>query len=291
VKLKNNLFRQIVFQAFAIMFMNQALPIGKFLEISRDKYESKKRSVSRFRSEIYSTIHHEIADSDLLHFPENSHICFIVEGIISDKRKRFEFERASGELMFFQSGEPHQTVFNTFPAKHITIELDSDFFHTNETSESRLETFVKKDPTAKFIMLRILKEVILSDEFSECSIEMLLLNLIKGNDAAQNKRPKWIDQVSDLVNDCWNYELNISDLAASANVHPKTISKYFPKYFGCTLGECRRKLKVERSISLIKSSKLSLTEIAYECDFFDQSHFTKTFKNLTGFSPKQFQLF
>ncbi|MGB1004752.1 MAG: helix-turn-helix domain-containing protein [Salibacteraceae bacterium] len=42
-------------------------------------------------------------------------------------------------------------------------------------------------------------------------------------------------------------------------------------------------------MDLLKNTSLSTTEIAYECGFADQSHFIRTFKNLNGFTPKQYQ--
>jgi len=65
------------------------------------------------------------------------------------------------------------------------------------------------------------------------------------------------------------------------------LSGYFPKYFGCTIGEYRRKLKVEKALEPVKYSRLSLTAIAYQAGFADQSHITRTCKELTGWNPKQ----
>ena len=50
-----------------------------------------------------------------------------------------------------------------------------------------------------------------------------------------------------------------------------------------------RRIKIERSLALIESNQTNLTEIGFQCGFADQSHFIRTFKNQTGFSPKQFQ--
>jgi AraC family transcriptional regulator len=113
--------------------------------------------------------------------------------------------------------------------------------------------------------------------------------LITNKKFVEKSRPNLLDKIVELLNDNWNSEISLSDLAFVANVHPKTISKHFPRYFNCTLGEYRRIIKVDKSLSLIKTSNLSLTEIAYECGFYDQSHFTATFKYMTGFRPKEFQ--
>jgi AraC family transcriptional regulator len=50
-----------------------------------------------------------------------------------------------------------------------------------------------------------------------------------------------------------------------------------------------RKLKIERSLEMLKTPGIRLTDVAYDCGFFDQSHFTRTFKQLTGLLPAQYQ--
>jgi AraC family transcriptional regulator len=42
---------------------------------------------------------------------------------------------------------------------------------------------------------------------------------------------------------------------------------------------------------LLNEPDASLSGIAYACGFFDQSHFIRTFKELTGFLPAQYQKF
>jgi AraC family transcriptional regulator len=104
----------------------------------------------------------------------------------------------------------------------------------------------------------------------------------------QNK-PQWVSLLQEILNDRWNEQLTLNELCTLTQVHPVTISKNFTKYFTCTLGEYMRKLKIDRSIRLIKNQNLSLTDIAFECGFADQSHFIRTFKELTGWLPKKFQ--
>ncbi len=44
-----------------------------------------------------------------------------------------------------------------------------------------------------------------------------------------------------------------------------------------------------QSVNLIHHSDLSLTDIAYLCHFSDQSHFIKTFRNLSSCTPKEYR--
>ena len=238
----------------------------------------------RVAGTIHITTNLEAGSTDLLHYHENTHLSFILRGGIIDRRKRSENERPPGELLFFNAGEPHQSIYRGFPAASINLELGRSFFHDNSVTETSLSASAAA-PGAKLVMLNIYRELRLKDDLSDCSIEMLILGLARRKETAERARPAWIDKVLELLNDNWNASLSLDDMAAAAGVHPVTISKHFPKFFSCTLGEYRRRLRIERSLTLIKTTSLSLTGIAYHCGFSDQSHFTRTFKQMTGFLP------
>lgn len=48
-------------------------------------------------------------------------------------------------------------------------------------------------------------------------------------------------------------------------------------------------LKYLKAINLIHYSGLSLTQIAYACEFSDQSHFIKVFKSFTELTPNEYK--
>jgi len=259
------------------------------LDLSGGKYSCVTANLPQTNGRVVATTIVEDVSTHLLHYHEMSHLSFILNGAIVDKRRTFETERLSGELMFFHAGEAHQTIYKIFPATNINLELGNFFYEENSINEGLLKSSTENNPNVKFTMLKIYKELLTKDGDSDCSIGMLLLSLIESNDRAPNRRPIWIENVLELLNDNWSESITLKDLADAANVHPVTISKHFPKYIACTLGEYRRRLKIEKSLGFIKTSKFSLTEIAQRCGFADQSHFTRTFKHMTGFLPRDYQ--
>lgn len=224
-----------------------------------------------------------------LHFHEHAHLNFVLSGGIIDKRQKSETEIQAGNLMFFHAGEPHQTFYKLLPQVNVSFEIDDTLFTDKSFGKiGRIES-LSKNLNTKFFAIKVYKELAIQDEFSGSSIEMLLLNLFSNETETKNSRPDWLDKVLELLNDSWNEPISLKDLAEAANVYPTTVSKHFPKYVSCTLGEYRRRLKVEKSLSIIKNSNQSLTEIALQCGFADHSHFTRTFKQLTGFLPSQYE--
>lgn len=224
----------------------------------------------------------------LMHYHENPHLSFVLKGGGIVKGRSSECERLPGQMMFFRAGEPHQCITKRFPTRNVNLELESIFLRENRVSETDIDAALQRNPHLKFAMLKMYSELVIADEFTGSSVRMLLLDLVCAARRAEKKEPAWIDVVRQLMRDRWNEPLSLADLSAAAGVHPVTVSKFFPKYFACTFGEHMRRLKIEKSLRLIKDSQRSLTEIAHECGFYDQSHFTRTFRGQTGLAPNSY---
>ncbi|MDP2455242.1 MULTISPECIES: AraC family transcriptional regulator [unclassified Kaistella] len=223
------------------------------------------------------------------HYHLNPHICFLLLGSDKEKRHGKVYARNGGDIFFYRAGEAHETVERNHLVKSIVIELDSSFINKYDLTESQLELAITNTHKLKFTLLKTLKELEYNESCNaNLSIEMLLLNLFSQTKIL-NTAPQWLLKVKAYLHDNWNNTVSLEELAIIANVHPVTISTYFSKFHEETLSEYMRKIKIEHSLSLIKNSAISLTEIAYSCGFADQSHFVRCFKHCTGLLPKEFR--
>ncbi|MEL6142517.1 MAG: helix-turn-helix transcriptional regulator [Bacteroidota bacterium] len=123
------------------------------------------------------------------------------------------------------------------------------------------------------------------------SAELVLLQLcenIQRIEGPVNKEPSWVGTMRQILNEQPEY-LTLTALSKKLGVHPVHISRAFPKYFASTLGDYLRQQKIKRALGYLLNNKLSLTEIAYQCGFSDQSHFTRTFKAYLHTTPSAFR--
>lgn len=223
------------------------------------------------------------------HCHENPMFCFVLKGGNIEKRKAVEFERTPGLVTFYHAGELHQNIYKVFPSKGFNLELEKTFFDRYDVSEDAFARSVVNKAENQFALYRLYWEFVLQDASSIASSHMLLLSMIGNSDDKKmaEQIPSWVKVVLEVLNDQWNEDPSLEKLALICGVHPITISKHFPKYVKCTLGNYVRRLRVQKAIEIIHSSELSLSTIAHQCGFSDQSHFIRIFKHYTGLLPKQ----
>lgn len=81
---------------------------------------------------------------------------------------------------------------------------------------------------------------------------------------------------------------DIEKLAVQHGISARYIQKLFLDYIGITPKRFFNIRRFNKSLQLIRSSHTSLTDIAYECGYYDQAHFIKEFKSFTGVTPSRF---
>lgn len=85
-------------------------------------------------------------------------------------------------------------------------------------------------------------------------------------------------------------KLGVEELSLKVGVSRKTLLRSFKKHLDCTVVEYINLIRFRRAVEQYQNltDKLSLTEVALEAEYYDQSEFIHHFKKLTGFSPKSF---
>lgn len=257
------------------------------ISLQKGEYSGEVDALEVFHGiTLGTTSYRKLNEKPVMHFHQNPHFSLLITGNHIERRKKSEFQRKPGDILFCRAGESHEFLTEE-SARNINIELENDFLKDYEISENLIENSLQS-LDAKLSILRMFYEFDAKDVDMEASIQILLLNLIHKNDCTTTK-PYWIGLLADILNDRWNETVTLNELSSLLGVHPVTISKYFTKFFACTFGAYRRKLKISKSLELIKNSSLSITEIAYEAGFADQSHFIRNFKSVVGFTPKAFE--
>ena len=84
-------------------------------------------------------------------------------------------------------------------------------------------------------------------------------------------------------------KITLDEIAEHVSMSKSHISKIFNEGMGVSISTYINRTCIERSKRLLKSTTLTIAEIAVLTGFEDQSYYTKQFKAETGLSPKEFR--
>jgi AraC family transcriptional regulator len=84
-------------------------------------------------------------------------------------------------------------------------------------------------------------------------------------------------------------ELSVTALAARVNQHPDYFSRQFKTFTGERPVNYILGKRIERAQHLLATSQLAYSEIAFQTGFDSLSYFSKSFKKLTGMSPRAYK--
>jgi AraC-like DNA-binding protein len=81
---------------------------------------------------------------------------------------------------------------------------------------------------------------------------------------------------------------NMETLALRYGITARYLQKLFLQHTGLTPKLFNKINRFQNSLLLVAKQNASLTSIAYECGYFDQSHFIRDFKSFTGSTPSNY---
>lgn len=83
--------------------------------------------------------------------------------------------------------------------------------------------------------------------------------------------------------------LSLSDLAQKLHLSESYLVRLFKKKLSMTPMKYYRKLKIEVAASMLINTELPVYQISHRLNFYSEFHFSKTFKQITGFSPTRYR--
>ena len=241
----------------------------------------------------------EAVYSPNLELPRHSHrhagFCLVLKGGYTESYGQTLLECKPSAVKFQPAGEAHSDSYGNTGVHSFIVELEHEWL-TRMGADAMIgnHPIVFSASSIAWLMIRLRNEFHSQDNEAPLAIEGLVLELIAETSRSRTKLPKdkpprWLQRAKEILDQRFSETLTLSAIAESAAVHPVYLATSFRRYYQCSVGEYRRRRRIEFACHKISTSKASLINIALAAGFSNQSHFSRTFKRVTGMAPTQYQ--
>lgn len=258
-----------------------------------------------------------------LHSHHYFQLAYVLEGNGIHTINNNSFQFSSGDVFLLVPGDQHSFIADPVP-KFCMIDFTKSLFSkdtrdlddTSDLSESfkRLEYIFHNLHGVNGKIIREIDQIVFNSLIHQLIIEQknempfskaitqniifLLLNLIARNiqqtlydystySDAKNKTHSITAYIQHNIYD--REAIKVENIAAHFGMSEGHLSRYFRQQSGSTIKEYITKYKMEIILTRLKYSDLTISEIAGELNFTDESHLNKSFKNTFNKTAKQFR--
>ena len=99
-----------------------------------------------------------------------------------------------------------------------------------------------------------------------------------------------IEAVRGYLDRHFRQPISLDDLSARFGYQKNYLCRVFKAYASQTIVTYLRHRRIERSMVLLRTTREKVLSVAYDSGFADLSHFNRTFRKITGLSPRQFRV-
>lgn len=124
-------------------------------------------------------------------------------------------------------------------------------------------------------------------------VERILITLIsaldRGCDGGEQPDTKYLNVITDYIERHYGEKITKASLAKVVGLSENYIGTYFEKHIGMHFGEYIQRLRLNHAVLFLKTTDMSIKEIADRCGFSSQEYFSRVFREKYSVSPSRYR--
>lgn len=231
-----------------------------------------------------------------VHSHEKPRFVFILRGKFAEIYERKKRECVPFMTIFRPASEKHSEDYYGKGIVCLRIDIQPEWLERLDQYNVKLDISMDfSGPELVTLINKLNTEFDDFDAFSALAIEAIMLETAafiarrENKSHSKYKNPRWLLTAKDYIHAEFSNQLTVAEIAAAANIHPVHLARVFRRCYGSTIAEYIRRLRVDSARVALTTSDETLSEIALNAGFSDQSHFSKTFKRLLNQTPAEYR--
>jgi len=119
----------------------------------------------------------------------------------------------------------------------------------------------------------------------KCKGLLILILHMLFTEVDERPRNKTVEDIKDYIIKNYLAPVSVEEIAQAMRISTVYCGALFKKYEKCTIKHYINQIRINQAISLIETSNMNISEIAYQTGFNDIYYFSKTFKRMVGLPP------
>ena len=228
------------------------------------------------------------------HAHELPHFCLVLAGNYQENIAGRMFQRQPASLVFYPPDVSHGEQHFSH-GRHFLVEIDFQSLDRVRNYGARLcEPALLGTEASLWLAARMYREFSERDGFSALVLESISTELLVAASrqhphGAERRPPLWLKQVKEFLNENFSEPPGLTEIAAAVDIHPTHLARVFRRFESCTVGDYVRAVRINFARRRMLESNEPLVTIALAAGFADQTHFTRSFKRVTGMTPTEFR--
>jgi AraC family transcriptional regulator len=244
---------------------------------------------------IFTDLRHSVPRKLPTHSHELPFFALLLEGYYGERYGRQEAQFGPFTIMFRPAGVPHQDEIGPRGLRFFEIELRPSWQKHLAECSAALDT-AREDIVGGPLLwlgMKLFREIESSAAPDDLTVECLLAEIL--SIAARTPQPEsrhtppWLSRVLDKLKTEHSRRVTIGELARDAGVHPVHLSRVFRRCVGEGISDYVHRLRIRAACEQMLVPGTSLAELSFNTGFADQSHFTRSFRKITGMTPATFR--
>jgi two-component system, response regulator YesN len=179
----------------------------------------------------------------------------------------------------------HANLIHDF--KSIIISVHDDFEYAKEAIEQGSVAYILKPVNhdeLKQAILKAQKELVVQKVYkTEMHFErqrLLVFPITHKNDSL-------IERINQYLEDNYSEKILLLDIAEKFAISTSQINAKLKKTYNLTFNHYLNRFRIQKAISLIKSTEFPIYEISIQCGYSEYKYFSTIFLKYVGMSPRQ----
>lgn len=267
------------------------LPFGVHFGASETRQELPGFSVSLLTPTLR-------AEDVPLHTHDTASFVFVLSGLYISKADGAPPNLREPTLIFNPAGTTHRDSFLLPQGRFLAVSISDEIMRTVRDGAVLAGAATAFSTGGSLLTaFRLTDQCLASRIDSLSTMEALCWELLSytggkrlwPNEGGTAAPPAWTAKAKELLQDASNSSRGITQVAKELGLHPVYFARAFRRTFRCSPAEYRMRCRLGKAMGLLHNRTLALSELSLRAGFFDQSHFTRAFRDRFGISPHAYR--